>query len=110
DVAAEFARRSGGAWRIPGSGGVHDLVVVALADHPHSAPGPPGTAPGPGTGVGPRGGWIDTADGLVTLRGVGPGGVGSARPAGGRARREAPRVRGRAWGRGWARSTPPTDS
>ncbi|HJC28785.1 MAG TPA: precorrin-3B synthase [Candidatus Dietzia intestinipullorum] len=81
DVAAEFARRSGGAWRIPGSGGVHDLVVVALADHPHSAPGPPGTAPGPGTGVGPRVGWIDTADGLVTLLGVVPFGVVSARLA-----------------------------
>src|SRR5699024_10499055 len=55
--------------------------LVDVADHPHSAPGPAGTAPGPGTGVGPRVGWIDTADGLVTLLGVVPFGVVSARLA-----------------------------
>src|SRR5699024_11272943 len=59
----------------------HVLGVDPLAAHPDSAPGPHGTAPGPETGVGPRVGWIDTADGLVTLLGVVPFGVVSARLA-----------------------------
>lgn len=80
DAAAEFARRAEGTWRVPGSGELHDLVVAALERHEVTAAG---AAPRlPTTLVdGPRIGWIDTANGLVSLLAVVPFGVVPARLA-----------------------------
>lgn len=80
DAAAAFARGAEGTWRVPGSGDLHDLVVGTLADHARTSTG--AADPRPTTAVeAPPVGWIDTADGLVTLLAVVPFGVVPARLA-----------------------------
>lgn len=82
DAAAEFASFSDGVWRVPTSGGLHDLVVVALHDHPQTVTTAAGVAPRVTTAVEvPRVGWVDTSDGLVSLLAVVPFGVVPARLA-----------------------------
>lgn len=90
DVTADLVGAGNGAgWR-PGSRELHDLVVVALGAHPLASPvgAPAGsTTAGPTTGGSstavevPRVGWVDTADGLVSLLSVVPEGVVPARLA-----------------------------
>ncbi|UVE95412.1 precorrin-3B synthase [Dietzia sp. B32] len=77
---------SAGPTRVPGSGSLHRLVVDALGTHPAAvtAPGPAADAATTGSTTGvvtPRVGWIDTADGLVSLLAVVPDGVVPARLA-----------------------------
>lgn len=82
-AAAALLRSGHGRRPVPVSGEVHDLVVVALADHPRTTrtTGPDAPA-APSTAVEvPPVGWIDTADGLVTLLAVMPDGVVPARLA-----------------------------
>lgn len=82
DVAVTFAG-SAGPVRVPGSGAVHQLVVVALGSHPDTVPSPISGEPHAATtpvSV-PRVGWVDTADGLVSLLAVVPDGIVSARLA-----------------------------
>lgn len=82
DVAVTFAGSAGPA-RVPGSGALHRLVVVALGSHPDTVPSPvPRGAPTATTPVSvPTVGWVDTADGLVSLLAVVPDGLVSARLA-----------------------------
>lgn len=80
DAAVSFARRAEGARRVPSSGRLHDLVVGTLAQHPRTTSA--AADPGPTTAEeAPPVGWIDTADGLVTLLAVVPFGIVPARLA-----------------------------
>lgn len=82
DAVHAFVHAAEGALRVPTSGGVHDLVVVALTDHAATsvAEHPP---TGPSTVVEtPTAGWVDTADGLVSLLAVMPHDVVPTRLAG----------------------------
>ena len=82
DVAARFAS-SAGPERVPRSGALHQLVVDAVGSHPRTSPvsdATPGATPATAVVV-PRVGWIDTADGLVSLLAVVPDGVVPARLA-----------------------------
>ncbi|MDN4504785.1 precorrin-3B synthase [Dietzia maris] len=73
---------SAGPTRVPGSGDLHQLVVDALGSHPRTIPAPVDPTSPPATDVDvPRVGWIDTADGLVSLLAVVPDGVVPARLA-----------------------------
>lgn len=106
DAAAAFVSSTGRQWRVPASGELHDLVVVALGDHPlttgspaetgtsrsSATSGSSGTSGSPGepamtdggtsTAVEvPPVGWVDTDDGLVSLLAVVPFGVVPARLA-----------------------------
>ncbi|GLB62143.1 precorrin-3B synthase [Dietzia sp. NCCP-2495] len=95
DVAASFVSSTERQWRVPASGQLHDLVVVALRDHPLTtgSTAATGTSESPGTHamtVGgepstaaevPPVGWVDTDDGLVSLLAVVPFGVVPARLA-----------------------------
>lgn len=82
DAAAAFVRGSDGAWRVPTSGELHNLVVVALSDHPVTTPITSHAEQHDVTVVeAPRVGWVDTSDGLVTLLAVVPFGVVPARLA-----------------------------
>lgn len=103
DAAATAAASAsaGGVWRVPEPGALHDLVVVALSDHPLTSrsESPLGaTTPGDTTRgattsgatattavetpavetpavVVPPVGWVDTSDGLVSLLAVVPHGL-----------------------------------
>lgn len=101
DAAATVAASADGMWRVSGSGESHDLVVVALSDHPLTsrsesplgATTPGDTTPGATTSgatapgatatpavetpavVVPPVGWVDTSDGLVSLLAVVPHGL-----------------------------------
>lgn len=101
DAAASFVSGTERQWRVPASGEVHDFVVVALGDHPLTTGSPAttgttsttGTFSSRGTPTMPLGdapstavevppvGWVDTADGLVSLLAVVPFGVVPARLA-----------------------------
>ena len=84
DVAVRFAG-SAGAVRVPGSGALHQLVVDVLGAHPLTTPAPDAASGADRTGGSPAGsatpvevprvGWVDTADGLVSLLAVVADGV-----------------------------------
>lgn len=81
DAAVELAG-SAGPTRVPLSGDRHQLVVDALGSHPRTFAGPDAATTARTTDVEvPRVGWIDTADGLVSLLAVVPYGVVPARLA-----------------------------
>lgn len=101
DAAASFISGTERQWRVPASGELHDLVVVALGDHPLTTGSPAttgttsttgnfsttdtptiplGHAPSTAVEVPPVG-WVDTDDGLVSLLAVVPFGVVPARLA-----------------------------
>lgn len=80
DVAADVAALTGAPGRVPASGRWHDLVVVALRSHPLTSPTTGSPAATAARGVPPVG-WVDTADGLVSLLAVVPHGVVTARLA-----------------------------
>lgn len=80
DVTAELARRLDDRPGVPDSGDLHDLVVVILDGHPLTvAVGSPAPLTTPAEI--PRVGWIDSADGLVSLLAVVADGVVPARLA-----------------------------
>ena len=81
DVAVEFAARSDLPSRVPGSGAMHDLVVDALRSHPLTSPAPQDPPPTTTAAAVPSVGWVDTADGMVSLLAVVAHGVIPARLA-----------------------------
>lgn len=96
DVIAELGHGQAADWRMPRPDLLRALVVVALEDHPLASslasplaiPGDgaaqsstPVAAPSTTPAVTPRVGWVDTADGHVSLLAVVPHGIVPARLA-----------------------------